>query len=464
MTLQPNTTENGISRAENAAFSFNSKIHSKMPLPENLDITRFAAAIIIASSAYFFIMKLPMLPPLLAAALCTALIMVSYLNTKAGAAAALICVAVPAAYQNAGYAIILIICAGIAILTLTWGMKCDREENIAIGLYLSTIPLSVICLPLVPILAASLGKGYKLGMRIAALAGVTMLFISASFGMQGFGLIQTANMSENLWFSDGCKIFDFTNTAQIASFEQPLVTDAGAELTAHGSYKDVLGILITFANSISGQPAIIAQLGCIAIAGFIPGFLVERRSTSSFREPFLPIGKDNRNILVILIIAALIATAPAVVSFVQAGSVGGIIPISAGAVVSAAAIYVWYVITVEPTVAVPQRKAQEGGRRKRREPERTAQPPTVRAEGISQTGTPHAVNGVGYYEPIKEVYVGGARQRVVGSACPYCGALIKANSEIEICSFCDTPHHSECWRENGGCTTYGCENAPDAGK
>lgn len=25
-----------------------------------------------------------------------------------------------------------------------------------------------------------------------------------------------------------------------------------------------------------------------------------------------------------------------------------------------------------------------------------------------------------------------------------------------VCPACNIPHHAECWRENGGCTTYGC--------
>ena len=44
--------------------------------------------------------------------------------------------------------------------------------------------------------------------------------------------------------------------------------------------------------------------------------------------------------------------------------------------------------------------------------------------------------------------------------CPYCQSQIKKESEIIFCSNCGTPHHSECWNENGGCTTYGCINNP----
>lgn len=44
--------------------------------------------------------------------------------------------------------------------------------------------------------------------------------------------------------------------------------------------------------------------------------------------------------------------------------------------------------------------------------------------------------------------------------CPYCRYPIKHGSRIRRCSRCGTYHHAECWRENGGCTTYGCSRAP----
>jgi Zn finger protein HypA/HybF involved in hydrogenase expression len=45
----------------------------------------------------------------------------------------------------------------------------------------------------------------------------------------------------------------------------------------------------------------------------------------------------------------------------------------------------------------------------------------------------------------------------VGAKCPYCQTRIKRGELIKVCPFCGLPHHWECWRENGGCTTYGCE-------
>jgi uncharacterized CHY-type Zn-finger protein len=53
-------------------------------------------------------------------------------------------------------------------------------------------------------------------------------------------------------------------------------------------------------------------------------------------------------------------------------------------------------------------------------------------------------------------------QKLIGATCPYCGDLIKGNQikNVKVCPICETPHHEECWNENGGCTTFGCEMAP----
>lgn len=44
--------------------------------------------------------------------------------------------------------------------------------------------------------------------------------------------------------------------------------------------------------------------------------------------------------------------------------------------------------------------------------------------------------------------------------CPYCQSRIKSNAYVTTCPGCGTPHHKECWDENKGCTTYGCNNNP----
>ena len=48
--------------------------------------------------------------------------------------------------------------------------------------------------------------------------------------------------------------------------------------------------------------------------------------------------------------------------------------------------------------------------------------------------------------------------------CPYCKAKFTEDDNIVVCSDCDMPHHIDCWRENQGCTTFGCSgtiSAPD---
>jgi hypothetical protein len=44
--------------------------------------------------------------------------------------------------------------------------------------------------------------------------------------------------------------------------------------------------------------------------------------------------------------------------------------------------------------------------------------------------------------------------------CPYCRAAIEPEDESTICEACATPHHADCYAENGGCTVFGCAKAP----
>ena len=44
-----------------------------------------------------------------------------------------------------------------------------------------------------------------------------------------------------------------------------------------------------------------------------------------------------------------------------------------------------------------------------------------------------------------------------GKICPFCKAAFKEGDEIVVCSECDMPHHKNCWIENQGCTTFGCQ-------
>lgn len=53
-----------------------------------------------------------------------------------------------------------------------------------------------------------------------------------------------------------------------------------------------------------------------------------------------------------------------------------------------------------------------------------------------------------------------ASPSIAGKTCPYDQYPIAIGDSIILCPACGTPHHADCWRENGGCTTYGCARAP----
>ena len=53
-----------------------------------------------------------------------------------------------------------------------------------------------------------------------------------------------------------------------------------------------------------------------------------------------------------------------------------------------------------------------------------------------------------------------ARSGQAGGLCPYCQTRITPTDAWVLCPECRTPHHYECWHENGGCTTYGCKLEP----
>jgi TM2 domain-containing membrane protein YozV len=44
--------------------------------------------------------------------------------------------------------------------------------------------------------------------------------------------------------------------------------------------------------------------------------------------------------------------------------------------------------------------------------------------------------------------------------CPYCRAPLEGEDEVVSCPACNTPHHTACVAENGGCTVFGCSQAP----
>jgi hypothetical protein len=49
---------------------------------------------------------------------------------------------------------------------------------------------------------------------------------------------------------------------------------------------------------------------------------------------------------------------------------------------------------------------------------------------------------------------------LIGKTCPYCQFPVKGHEELVVCSECGIPHHTDCWNENHGCTTFGCTGHP----
>lgn len=53
-----------------------------------------------------------------------------------------------------------------------------------------------------------------------------------------------------------------------------------------------------------------------------------------------------------------------------------------------------------------------------------------------------------------------AGQKVAGQTCSICQSGIIAGERVLYCPKCALPFHVECWDENKGCSSYGCEAAP----
>jgi TM2 domain-containing membrane protein YozV len=48
----------------------------------------------------------------------------------------------------------------------------------------------------------------------------------------------------------------------------------------------------------------------------------------------------------------------------------------------------------------------------------------------------------------------------MSASCPYCRTVFETDDAIVACSGCQTKHHADCLEENGGCTVFGCSQAP----
>ncbi|HLV85936.1 MAG TPA: RING finger protein [Candidatus Sulfotelmatobacter sp.] len=49
---------------------------------------------------------------------------------------------------------------------------------------------------------------------------------------------------------------------------------------------------------------------------------------------------------------------------------------------------------------------------------------------------------------------------MTAKVCPYCRSPIGDGDAALACEGCGTPHHADCYAENGGCTIFGCSKAP----
>jgi hypothetical protein len=50
---------------------------------------------------------------------------------------------------------------------------------------------------------------------------------------------------------------------------------------------------------------------------------------------------------------------------------------------------------------------------------------------------------------------------MTAAVCPYCrGPIDSPDDAVVICEGCETPHHNDCYQENGGCTVFGCKCGP----
>jgi hypothetical protein len=52
----------------------------------------------------------------------------------------------------------------------------------------------------------------------------------------------------------------------------------------------------------------------------------------------------------------------------------------------------------------------------------------------------------------------------VAVTCPICLSAVQPGEVVHRCPECEIVHHEECWAEVGGCSTFGCKQAPAADK
>ncbi len=57
-----------------------------------------------------------------------------------------------------------------------------------------------------------------------------------------------------------------------------------------------------------------------------------------------------------------------------------------------------------------------------------------------------------------------ATDNEISKICSICGSGILNGESIVLCPECKLPYHHDCWKEMGGCGSYGCAAAPDIKK
>lgn len=50
----------------------------------------------------------------------------------------------------------------------------------------------------------------------------------------------------------------------------------------------------------------------------------------------------------------------------------------------------------------------------------------------------------------------------IAKQCPPCRRGVEVGEIIVLCPLCKTPHHEDCWYDNGGCGKLGCRGVASA--
>jgi len=82
------------------------------------------------------------------------------------------------------------------------------------------------------------------------------------------------------------------------------------------------------------------------------------------------------------------------------------------------------------------------------------------AESPPVMSRPVQVPQYSYTAPTSPVEPPPPPEKTTGVKCPYCLYPVAGSEPVVHCSHCGQPHHTECWRENTRCTTYGCAGRP----